>query len=171
MKRWRPGDRNAATPLRGQARVMLEDAATILSRAEFFGICSAEQRRLLAFASERRRHPAGATIYKGGEISDGAHVLVSGTVTVTGDGADEASPRTVKESGVVLGAMALFVAKPRPVTVKAVDSVETLFVPRTAFMKLAKQFPDMAARAAQRIQRDVVEYLGAVDRVGRRIAK
>jgi hypothetical protein len=38
-------------------------------------------------------------------------------------------------------------------------------------MKLAKQFPDMAARAAQRIQRDVVGYLGAVDRAGRRIAK
>jgi CRP-like cAMP-binding protein len=149
---------------------MLEDAATILSRAEFFEICSAEQRRLLAFASERRRHPAGATIYKGGDVSDGAHVLVSGTVTVVGDRA-EASPRIINQPGVVFGAMALFVAKPRPVTVKAVDSVETLFVPRTAFMKLAKQFPDMAARAAKRIQRDVVGYLGAVDRAGRRIAK
>ena len=62
--------------------MQLEDAATILSRADFFEICNAEQRRLLAFASERRRHPGGATIYKGGDISDGAHVLVSGTVTV-----------------------------------------------------------------------------------------
>ena len=148
---------------------MLEDAATILSRAEFFEICNAEQRRLLAFASERRRHPAGAVIYKSGEVSDGAHILVSGSVTVSGDGAD-ASAKTISQSGVVVGAMALFVGKPRPVTVKAVDSVETLFVPRTAFMKLAKQFPDMAARAAKRIQRDVVGYLGAVDRAGRRIA-
>lgn len=148
---------------------MLEDAATILSRADFFEICSAEQRRLLAFASERRRHPAGATIYKAGDVSDGAHVLVSGSITIAGDGAT--NPRTIDQSGAVLGAMALFVAKPRPVTVKAVDSVETLFVPRTAFMKLAKQFPDMAARAAKRIERDVMGYLGAVDQVGRRIAK
>jgi CRP-like cAMP-binding protein len=150
--------------------MQLEDAATILSRADFFQICNAEQRRLLAFASERRRHPAGATVYKSGDISDGAHVLVSGTVTVATDGAGE-NPKIIQQSGIVIGAMALFVAKPRPVTVKAVDSVETLFVPRTAFMKLAKQFPDMAARAAQRIQRDVVGYLGAVDRAGRRIAK
>jgi len=149
--------------------MQLEDAATILSRADFFQICNAEQRRLLAFASERRRHPAGATVYKSGDISDGAHVLVSGSVTVAAEG--EANPKIVQQPGVVIGAMALFVAKPRPVTVKAVDSVETLFVPRTAFMKLAKQFPDMAARAAQRIQRDVVGYLGAVDRAGRRIAK
>jgi CRP-like cAMP-binding protein len=97
---------------------------------------------------------------------------VSGTVTVATEGVGgDSNPRIVTQSGVVLGAMALFVAKPRPVTVKAVDSVETLFVPRTAFMKLAKQFPDMAARAAQRIQRDVVGYLGAVDKAGRRIAK
>jgi CRP-like cAMP-binding protein len=150
--------------------MQLEDAATILSRADFFQICNAEQRRLLAFASERRRHPAGATIYKSGDVSEGAHVLVSGTVTVATDGPAE-NPKIIQQSGVVIGAMALFVAKPRPVTVKAVDSVETLFVPRTAFMKLAKQFPDMAARAAKRIQRDVVGYLGAVDRAGRRIAK
>jgi len=148
--------------------MQLEDAATILSRADFFQICNAEQRRLLAFASERRRHPAGSIVYMAGDVSDGAHVLVSGTVTVAGG---DANPKIINQSGIVIGAMALFVAKPRPVTVKAVDSVETLFVPRTAFMKLAKQFPDMAARAAQRIQRDVVGYLGAVDRAGRRIAK
>jgi CRP-like cAMP-binding protein len=151
--------------------MQLEDAATILSRADFFQICNAEQRRLLAFASERRRHPAGTAIYKSGEVAEGAHVLVSGTVTVSSEGPGEANPKIINTSGIVIGAMALFVAKPRPVTVKAVDSVETLFVPRTAFMKLAKQFPDMAARAAQRIQRDVVGYLGAVDRAGRRIAK
>ena len=81
---------------------MLEDAATILSRAEFFEICSAEQRRLLAFASERRRHPAGAVIYKAGEVADGAHILVSGSVTVSGDGAD-ANPKIINQSGVVVG--------------------------------------------------------------------
>jgi CRP-like cAMP-binding protein len=150
---------------------MLEDAATILARADFFQICSAEQRRLLAFASERRRHSAGATIYRAGEVADGAYVLVSGTIRVANEGVVKAEPQLIKQSGAVLGAMALFVSKPRPVTAVAVDAVETLFVPRTAFMKLAKQFPDMAARAAKRIERDVVGYLGAVDRVGRRIAK
>jgi CRP-like cAMP-binding protein len=61
--------------------------------------------------------------------------------------------------------MALVVAKPRPVTVKAIDSVETLFVPRSAFMKLAAQSPDMAARAAKRIQRELTGYLGAIEKV------
>lgn len=150
--------------------MQLDDTATILGRAEFFEICDADQRRLLAFASERKKFRPGTVIYASGDVPEGAHVLISGTVATTQDGAED-NPFLVHEPGALLGAMSLVVAKPRPVTVKAIDAVETLFVPRTAFMKLAKQFPDMAARAAKRIERDVVGYLGAVDRVGRRIAK
>ena len=61
--------------------------------------------------------------------------------------------------------MSLVGAKPRPVTVKAVDNVETLFVPRSAFMKLANQAPDLAQRAADRIRRELTGYLSAVEQV------
>ncbi len=61
--------------------------------------------------------------------------------------------------------MALVVAKPRPVTVKAIDAVETLFVPRAAFMKLANQYPDLAARAADRIRGELIGYLGAIEQM------
>ena len=62
-------------------------------------------------------------------------------------------------------AMSLVVAKPRPVTVKAVDNVETLFVPRSAFLKLANQAPDLAKRAADRIRSELIGYLGAIEQV------
>ena len=61
--------------------------------------------------------------------------------------------------------MSLIVAKPRPVTLKAVDQVETLLVPRTAFMKLCNQAPDLAGRAAERIRRELSGYLGAIEKV------
>jgi len=150
--------------------MQLDDAATILGRADFFEVCDAEQRRLLAFASERKRFRPGAVIYQSGDTPEGAHVLVSGTVATTHDGADN-NPFLIHDSGAVLGAMALVVAKPRPVTVKAVDAVETLFVPRTAFMKLAQQYPDLAARAADRIRRELSGYLGAIESIKPRIAK
>ena len=142
--------------------MQLDDAATILSRADFFEVCDVEQRRLLAFASERRKFRPGSVIYKSGDVPEGAHVLVSGTVATTRDGAED-NPFLVHTEGAVLGAMALVVAKPRPVTVKAIDAVETLFVPRSAFMKLAQQYPDLAARAAARIRRDLSGYLGAIE--------
>jgi CRP-like cAMP-binding protein len=148
--------------------MQLDDAATILGRADFFDICDAEQRRLLAFASERRRFRPGSVIYGSGDTPDGAYVLVSGTVATTQVGAEE-NPYLVHDSGAVLGAMALILSKPRPVTAKAVDNVETLFVPRQAFLKLCNQSPDLAVRAAERIRRDLTGYLGAVERLRGRI--
>lgn len=144
--------------------MQLDDAATILGRADFFSVCDAEQRRLLAFASERKRHRPGTVIYPAGEVPDGAHVLVSGTVATFQEG-DESNPFVIAAQGAVLGAMSLIVARPRPVTVKAVDQVETLFVPRAAFMKLCNQSPDLAARAAERIRADLTGYLGAIETI------
>ena len=144
--------------------MQLDDATTILGRADFFEVCDAEQRRLLAFASERKKWRAGSVIYQAGDVPDGAQVLVSGTIATYQQG-DDANPFVISTSGATLGAMSLVVAKPRPVTVKAVDNVETLFVPRSAFMKLANQAPDLAQRAADRIRRELTGYLSAVEQV------
>lgn len=144
--------------------MQLDDATTILGRADFFEVCDAEQRRLLAFASERKRFKPGSVIYQGGDVPEGAHVLVSGTIA-TYQAGDESNPFVISQPGSVLGAVSLVVARPRPVTIKAVDQVETLFVPRAAFMKLANQTPELAARAAERIRRELTGYLTAVEQV------
>ncbi len=160
------------TRMRGSGAAMqLDDAATILARADFFEICDAEQRRLLAFASERKRFRPGAVVYKAGDVPEGAHVLVSGTVTMVAEGEGPVVPRVVGQQGAILGAMALIVARPRPVTVRAIDVVDTLFVPRTAFLKLATQFPELASRASDRIKRDLVGYVGAIEDMKGRVAK
>jgi CRP-like cAMP-binding protein len=144
--------------------MQLDDATTILGRADFFEVCDAEQRRLLAFASERKKYRSGSVIYQAGEVPEGAHVLVTGTVASYQEG-DDSNPFVITTQGAVLGAMSLVVAKPRPVTIKAVDNVETLFVPRTAFLKLANQAPDLARRAADRIRGELMGYLSAVEQV------
>lgn len=141
--------------------MQLDDAATILGHADFFQVCDAEQRRLLAFASERKKYRPGSVIYNSGDVPEGAHVLISGTISTTQDGAED-NPYLVHEQGALVGAMALVVAKPRPVTVKAIDAVETLLVPRSAFMKLAQQYPELAARAADRIRLELTSYLSAI---------
>jgi CRP-like cAMP-binding protein len=144
--------------------MQLDDATTILGRADFFTVCDAEQRRLLAFASERKKWRPNSVIYQAGDVPEGAHVLVTGTVA-TYQAGDENNPFVITTQGALLGAMSLVVAKPRPVTVKAVDNVETLFVPRSAFLKLANQAPDLAKRAADRIRSELIGYLGAIEQV------
>ena len=144
--------------------MQLDDATTILGRADFFEVCDAEQRRLLAFASERKKYRPNTVIYESGSVPEGAHVLVAGTLATYQQG-DESNPFVIAQQGSVVGAMSLIVARPRPVTVKAIDQVETLFVPRVAFMKLCNQSPALAARAAERIRRELMGYVGAVEQV------
>lgn len=150
--------------------MQLDDAAAILGRADFFEICDVEQRRLLAFASERKRYRPGTVIYAAGDVPEGAHVLVSGTVATAQEGVEN-NPYLVHEPGTLIGAMGLVLARPRPISIKAVDNVETLFVPRTAFLKLAHQYPQLAAKAADRIRDDLTGYLDAIGELRQRIDK
>ena len=145
--------------------MQLDDATTILGRADFFEVCDAEQRRMLAFASERKKYRPGSVLYSAGDVPEGAHVLISGTVS-TLQGGNESDPYVITGPGTVLGTVSLVLAKPRPVTVKAIDAVETLFVPRSAFMKLCQQSPDLAARAADRIRKELAAYLTAIEKAG-----
>lgn len=146
----------------------LDDTAAMLSHADFFEICDEEQRRLLAFSSERRRFAPDDVIYRSGDVPLGAHVLMRGTLKVRPD--DQASrPAAISDIGSVISAISLILAKPRPITVTAVIDCETLFVPRAAFLKLCQQTPDLAQRAAQRMQQELGAYVGALEPVRGRI--
>lgn len=150
--------------------MQIDDAANILAGADFFEICTDEERRMLAFASERKRYMAGSVILQSGDVPAGAQVLISGSISITPDGA-EPNPKVVSQPGAVISVVSLVVEKPRWVTVRAITIVETLIIPRTAFMKLANQSPALAARAANRIRRDLVTFVSAVTPMKRKIPK
>lgn len=149
--------------------MQLDEVSAVLASADFFEVCDAEQRRLLAFVSEAKRFAPGSTIFTLGEEADGAHILISGEVSVTTDPLGKRPPRLVSEAGTLLGEMGLVLSRPRRATITAVDAVETLLVPRQAFLKLAGQFPDLAARAAERIERELGQFLGSIDKVRKRM--
>jgi CRP-like cAMP-binding protein len=149
--------------------MQLDDVAAVLASADFFEVCDAEQRRLLAFVSEAKRFPAGGRLFTYGDISDGAYVLISGSLSASDKPDGEGEMRVISEPGTLLGELGLVLARPRRATVTAKTTAETLFVPRQAFLKLAAQFPALAERAAERIERDLSSFLGAIDQVRKRI--
>ncbi len=147
---------------------MIRDfAAEALARAEFFDICDDEQRRMLAFAGDQRHFEADAVLYQAGDTPQGAFVLISGTLKAVP--AEGGKPYALSEPGSVVSAMALILAKPRPVTISAVTDCQTLFVPRTAFIKLVQQSPELAQRAIERVQQEIGNYLGALEPISRRM--
>ncbi|UYN98755.1 MAG: cyclic nucleotide-binding domain-containing protein [Devosia sp.] len=141
----------------------MDDAAGVLAQADFFDICDDEQLRMLGFAGDRQHFAADAIIYKAGDTPTGAFVLIEGTVKARHEGAEAGKPYALSEPGSVISPTALIIDKPRPVTFSAVTDCELLFVPRHAFLKLARQSPELAARAAQRIQQDLGTYMHALE--------
>ena len=131
-----------------------DDAAEALAQAEFFDICDEEQRRMLAFA---------------GDVPLGAFILIEGTLKAKPEGPGAGKPYAISEPGSVVSAMALILSKPRPVTITAVTDSQTLFVPRTAFLKLVQQSPDLAQRAVARVERELGNYLGALEPARRKM--
>lgn len=149
---------------------MIRDgAAEALAQAEFFDICDDEQRRMLAFAGEVRHFEPDAALYKAGDVPQGAYVLIRGTLKAKPEGQGAGKPYAVSEPGSVVSAMALILAKPRAITITAVTDCEALFVPRNAFMKLVQQSPELAQRAVARVERELGNYLGALQPVGRKM--
>jgi CRP-like cAMP-binding protein len=146
-----------------------DDAAEALGQAEFFDICDEEQRRLLAFAGDMRHFDPDAQLYKAGDMPQGAFVLLEGTLKAKPEGPGAGKPYAISEPGSVVSAMALILAKPRPVTITAVTDVRTLFVPRTAFLKLVQQSPELAQRAVARVERELGHYLDALEPVRRKM--
>ena len=150
--------------------MQLDDAATILAHADFFAICNSEQCRLLAFASERQSHAAGSDLYVAGDVPSGAFVLISGRLRVKPEEGG-GRPYDIVTPGALVGSMALVLKRQRPVTVTAITAAETLFVPRQAFLELAGQYPDLAARAADHIRGELSAYLSAITPLRGRIRK
>ena len=146
-----------------------DEGAEALAQAEFFDICDDEQRRMLAFAGDRRHFDADEVLYKAGDVPLGAFVLISGTLKAKPEGQGAGKPYAVSEPGSVVSSMALILAKARPVTITAVTDCETLFVPRHAFMKLVQQSPELAQRAVARVERDLGNYLGALEPARRKM--
>jgi CRP-like cAMP-binding protein len=148
----------------------MDDAVGVLARADFFDICDDEQLRILGFTGDRKHFAADSIIYKAGDVPQGAYVLIEGTVKAKHEGAEAGKPYALSEPGSVISPTALIIERPRPVTFTAVTDCDLLFVPRASFMKLAQQYPDLAQRAAERIQQDLGRYMHALEPLRKKIS-
>ena len=151
--------------------MQLDDTAHILGGADFFSICNLEQRRMLAFAGERRMLKTGETLFRAGDVTHGAYVLISGILGSRQATTGEDELVEIDKPGTIVGELALITKYPRRATVVAKTDVELLLVPRTAFSKLMRQYPEIARRAAAKIRHDANAYVGALEQVKRRIEK
>lgn len=140
----------------------------ILAGVPFFDVCTPDQLHLLAFASERLDLGEGAIVFAKGEQSDGAYVLVEGTAEIRDPELTDDQPGyEISGPGVLLGELGLVMDKPRLNSVVALTPLSLVHVPRPVFAKLMRQYPEVAAAAAERIRQEMGGYIKALNKFKR----
>jgi len=86
---------------------------------------------------QRRTFKKGDVILKEGDLSDAAHLILSGKVDVR-KGFHGENPRTLAtlDKGHVIGEMSLFDKRPHIATVVAVEDTDVSAMPRSEFQRL-----------------------------------
>lgn len=138
----------------------LDDDIRVLSRAGLFGDLEPDQVRLVAFGAESIRLAAGKDLFRAGQPTECAFVLVSGALDLVAPGADKKVLRQVLP-GEVLGETALIAAGEWQQTAVARQPCELIRVNRAMFRRILEEYPEIAerlhdrfARALERLARD-----------------
>ncbi|MFV3128133.1 cyclic nucleotide-binding domain-containing protein [Niveispirillum sp. KHB5.9] len=126
-----------------------------LRRLPLFKDVETPQLKLLAFTSETACFNDGDALFRQGEESDAAYVILEGRVDMVID--TPAGPidlGTFKGSGII-GEVSILCDRPRMATAFAVGPVGTLRIGRDGFFRLMDEFP----RIAVPMLRDVARRL------------
>lgn len=143
----------------------LETEVEALRKVPLFRGIDDTKLRLLAFISDRMEFQSGERLCTQGEEGDSAFIILQGAADVlvnTPDG--EKTVAQVSENSIV-GEIAILCDVPRTATLVAANTMDVLTVSKDDFLKLLKEFPDMALEVmrtlAMRLERTTRDLAAA----------
>jgi len=134
---------SVGTVIRGQA-VGLHREAGALRRVPMFSRLDESKLKLLAFTSERIAYADGEVMFRAGEPSDDAYVLLAGEVEFYADTVhgEVAAGRLGQHQ--LVGELGVLTGDPRSATIRAHGSAEALRIGGEMFVKLVTENPQVA---------------------------
>lgn len=142
----------------------LEDDLRNLSRVPFFAALEPDARRLVAFSAETRILRAGDVLFRRGEPSDCAYVLMQGGLVL--DAQDNGGVDVeVSTPYSLLGELALISETPRPATAIASQPTTVLKIPRRLFHRVLNEYPSSAQALRQMIGTRLSDFMQHVDKI------
>ena len=146
----------------------LEGDITILTKAPLFGLLEPEAVRLLAFAAETRNLRAGEVLFRKGDRSDGAYIVIRGALAL--DASEGVEPPTfVAEPGALVGHMSLFLRSIRPATATATADATVMRISPTLLRRVLEEFPKSAGTLHQALFVELTGLTEGLERVRRRL--
>jgi CRP/FNR family cyclic AMP-dependent transcriptional regulator len=115
--------------------------------------------KLLAFMSERVAFEPGKLLCRQGDPGDAAYLIIEGEAEIIAE--TPAGPLVLATLGAneIVGEMAILSDVPRNATVKAKDRLVTLRIAKDPFMRMVREFPNIAIS----IMRELAQRLEATN--------
>jgi CRP/FNR family transcriptional regulator, cyclic AMP receptor protein len=137
----------------------LKEEFELLRRVPIFAEIEPAKLKLLAFMSERVGFDPGKRLVQQGDPADAAYLIIEGHAEVVLE--TTAGPVVVATLGAneTVGEMGILGDVPRNATVRAKDRVIVLRISKEPFMRMVREFPNMAVS----IMRELAQRLDATN--------
>jgi CRP-like cAMP-binding protein len=137
----------------------LKEEFELLRRVPIFAEIEPAKLKLLAFMSERVGFDPGKSLVQQGDTADAAYLIIDGHAEVVLE--TPAGPVVVATLGAneTVGEMGILGDVPRNATVRAKDRVIVLRISKEPFMRMVREFPNMAVS----IMRELAQRLDATN--------
>ena len=149
----------------------LKQEFELLRRVPIFAEIEPARLKLLAFMSERVGFDSGKLLMRQGDPADAAYLIIEGDVEVVLE--TPAGQFVVATIGAneIVGDMGILGNSPRAATVRAKDRVIALRISKEPFMRMVREFPNMAVFIMQvlahRVESTNNQLHGALNEVKR----
>lgn len=129
----------------------LKQEFELLRRVPLFAEIEPAKVKLLAFMSERVAFDPGKRLFRQGDAADAAYLIIDGHADVIIE--TRGGPVVVATLGAneTVGEIAIISNVPRTATVCAKDRLITLRIPKEPFMRMVREFPNMAVSIMQEL--------------------
>ena len=129
----------------------LQQEFEFLRRVPFFAEIEPAKLKLLAFMSERVGFDHSKFLFRQGDSADAAYLIIEGEAEIILEG--PAGPITVATLGAndIVGEMAILGEVPRNASVRAKGRLVALRISKDTFMRMVREFPNMAVSIMQEL--------------------
>ncbi|MCB1416725.1 MAG: cyclic nucleotide-binding domain-containing protein [Nitratireductor sp.] len=129
----------------------LSDDIELLGGITLFDGFPAEQLRLLAFGSRRLFLRGGEVLFQEGDASDGGYVIVKGQLDLTVMAGNREKILSSQLAGSLVGEVTLVTSNRRVTNAIARTNCELIFMPRELFLRMLREYPELAASMHRRL--------------------
>jgi CRP/FNR family transcriptional regulator, cyclic AMP receptor protein len=129
----------------------LKQEFELLRRVPFFAEIEPAKLKLLAFMSERVGFDPGKQLFRQGDLADAAYLIIDGEAEVVVDTPGGPIVLATLGANEIVGEMGILCNVPRTATVRAKDRLITLRISKEPFMRMVREFPNMAVSIMQEL--------------------